>query len=111
MQPRQTEAPKPKSSRLEVYWTTVTYRTVAAYASLLLVIGLATFYLVYPDTFASAVRRATDALTKPSTNAAVGNLRDARFVNLDGRVQVKKVDSVRWVSAAYQMVLDKGDLI
>jgi hypothetical protein len=111
MQPRQTEAPKPKTSRLEVYWTTVTYRTVAAYASLLLVIGLATFYLVYPDSFANAVRRASDALTKPSTNAAVGNLRDARFVNLDGRVQVKKVDSVRWVSADYQMALDKGDLI
>lgn len=111
MQPRQTESPKPKTSRLEVYWTTVTYRTVAAYASLLLVIALATIYLVYPDSFANAVRRASDALTKPSTNAAVGNLRDARFVNLDGRVQVKKVDSVRWAIADYQMALDKGDLI
>ena len=37
--------------------------------------------------------------------------RQARFVNLDGKVQVKKVNSVQWVNADYQVTLDKGDLI
>ncbi len=37
--------------------------------------------------------------------------RQARFVNLDGHVQVKKVNSVQWVNADYQITLDKGDLI
>ena len=37
--------------------------------------------------------------------------KQAKFVNLDGRVQVKKVNSVQWVTADYRMALDKGDLI
>ena len=37
--------------------------------------------------------------------------RQARFVNLDGKVQVKKVNSVQWMNADYQLTLDKGDLI
>ena len=34
--------------------------------------------------------------------------RQARFVNLDGKVQVKKVNSVTWENADYQLTLDKG---
>ena len=37
--------------------------------------------------------------------------KQAKFVNLDGKVQVKKVNSVQWVNADYRMALDKGDLI
>ena len=33
------------------------------------------------------------------------------FVNLDGKVQVKKVNSVQWINADYQVTLDKGDLV
>ncbi len=32
-------------------------------------------------------------------------------MNLDGKVQVKKVNSVQWMNADYQLTLDKGDLI
>ena len=32
-------------------------------------------------------------------------------MNLDGRVQVKKVNSVNWVEADYHTALDKGDLV
>ena len=32
-------------------------------------------------------------------------------MNLDGKVQVKKVNSVQWMNADYQITLDKGDLI
>ena len=32
-------------------------------------------------------------------------------MNLDGKVQVKKVNSVQWANADYQLTLDKGDLI
>src|SRR5260370_40232802 len=37
--------------------------------------------------------------------------KQARFLNLDGKVQVKKVNSVQWVNADYRTPLDKGDLI
>src|SRR5258705_11895203 len=36
---------------------------------------------------------------------------EAKFVNLEGRVQVKKVNSVQWVDADYRTALDKGDLV
>ena len=35
----------------------------------------------------------------------------ARFVNLDGKVEIKKVNSVSWENADYRTTLDKGDLI
>ena len=37
--------------------------------------------------------------------------RKAKFVNLDGKVQVKKVNSVQWVDANFRTTLDKGDQI
>jgi hypothetical protein len=35
----------------------------------------------------------------------------AKFVNLDGKVQVKKVNSVQWQDADFHTTLDKGDQI
>jgi hypothetical protein len=39
------------------------------------------------------------------------SLTQAKFVNLDGKVQVKKVNSVQWVDANFRTTLDKGDQI
>jgi len=108
---KQPEAPKPKISRLDVYWTTVTYRTLAIYLLLTFGIVMATLYLIYPDWFGGGFRRLSDSLGGRSAAVAVANVSQARFVNLDGRVQVKKVDSVQWVNADYRITLDKGDLI
>ena len=41
--------PKPKISRVEVYWHTVRYRTVILYALILLAIVALSAYLVFPD--------------------------------------------------------------
>lgn len=35
----------------------------------------------------------------------------ATFVNLDGRVQIKKVNSARWVEADYHTMIEKGDTV
>src|SRR5713101_7590053 len=35
----------------------------------------------------------------------------AKFVNLDGKVEVKRVDSVKWADADFRTSLDKGDQI
>jgi hypothetical protein len=108
---KRSEAAKQKISRVEVYWTTVTYRTVALYVALIFGIVLATLYLVFPERFGAELVRFSDALNKRAASSSTSNVGQARFVNLDGKVQVKKVDSVRWVNADYQMTLDKGDLI
>src|SRR5271163_4661983 len=102
---------KPKISRVEVYWHTVTYKTVALYAIVIAaIIGSAT-YLVFPETTASLVRHISESITPKDSGVATISARQARFVNLDGKVQVKKVNSVTWESADYQLTLDKGDLV
>jgi hypothetical protein len=103
--------PKPKITRVEVYWHTVTYKTVALYGFLIIAIVGAASYLVFPETSANLIKRVTDSMNSHEAAVATINARQARFVNLDGKVQVKKVNSVTWENADYQLTLDKGDLI
>jgi hypothetical protein len=106
-----TTPAKPKISRVEVYWHTVTYKTVALYVIVIAaIIGSAT-YLVFPEATASLARHISDKIAPPESGVATISARQARFVNLDGKVQVKKVNSVTWASADYQLTLDKGDLV
>jgi len=102
---------KPKISRVEVYWTTVSYRTVFIYLVLLLTIALATLYLIHPDWYGASVRRLSSSLGGGAGSVTTLAQNQARFVNLDGKVQVKKVNSVQWVTADYRTTLDKGDLV
>lgn len=102
---------KPKISRVEVYWHTVKYRTVLLYAVVVTTIVLATTYLVFPEVSANVVKRLSDVMTPRDNGVATISARQARFVNLDGKVQVKKENSVEWTTADYQITLDKGDLV
>jgi hypothetical protein len=102
---------RPKISGVEVYWKTVTYRTVALYAMLILGVVLAILYLIYPESFSGAIAKVSSSLGAGTNANAELSARQAKFVNLDGKVQVKKVNSVQWVAADYRMALDKGDLI
>ncbi|HKQ87356.1 MAG TPA: hypothetical protein VJS43_11385, partial [Candidatus Acidoferrales bacterium] len=102
---------KPKISRVEVYWHTVKYRTVLLYVVLITAIVLACIYLVFPSASSVVLQKLSQAFPQPETPVTSPAARQARFVNLDGKVQVKKADSVQWVSADYQVTLDKGDLI
>jgi hypothetical protein len=103
--------PKPKISRVEVYWHTVRYRTVLLYVLILLVIVAGTAYLVFPDISSKLLLRLSDAVAPRDGGVVNPMARQARFVNLDGKVQVKKVNSLQWVTADYQLTLDKGDEI
>src|SRR3989442_1706818 len=108
---RHLGARPPKISRVEVYWTSVSYRTVALYAALGLVIVIPVLYLVNPNLYDPTLRRLSNGRGGSNAPPAVLTQTQARFVNLDGRVQVKKVSSVQWVAADYRTTLDKGDLI
>src|ERR1700674_2159344 len=101
----------PKISPVEVYWKTVTYRTVAVYILLIFAVVLATLYLIYPEAYSGAITKVSGMLGAGAKASAELTAKQAKFVNLDGRVQVKKVNSVQWVAAEYRMALDKGDLI
>lgn len=77
---------------------------------LVIVIGIAAMYVTLPNWTESVTKKFSNALN-PETEALSNAQTQAKFVNLDGRVQVKKVNSVTWVDADYHTTLDKGDLI
>jgi hypothetical protein len=108
---KSTVATRPKVNKVEVYWHQVTYRSVLLYIFAFLVIVLAAGYLALPDTFTSLMHHVSTALEPKDTTAGSTGVKGARFVNLEGKVQVKRADAVQWSTADYQMSLDKGDLI
>lgn len=99
----------PKIQRVEVYWHTVTYKTVAVYILLGLVIISLTAYVLNPTLYTTMYDKWYKSQVDNEAAAALQT--QARFVNLDGKVQVKKVNSVNWVDADYHTTLDKGDQI
>ncbi|HLX00080.1 MAG TPA: hypothetical protein VKR82_15675 [Candidatus Acidoferrales bacterium] len=109
--PSQPGEPRQKINRVEVYWTAVTYKTVAVYLVLGFAIIMAVVYLMNPAWVTSAldhferVVNGDDSAKGPITPGQV------RFVDLDGAVQVKHVSSTRWENATRGSTLDKGDLI
>ena len=104
-------APRPKTSHVEIYWKTVTYRTVAMYFLLVCAVVMAISYLIYPEAYGGVMSKISEAIGAHTAPTAELTAKQAKFVNLDGRVQVKKVNSVQWVTADYRMALDKGDLV
>jgi hypothetical protein len=101
----------PKVSHVEVYWHTVRYRTVVLYILVVTTILFTGAYIVFPTVSGAVVSRIVEAVLPHDTGVATISAKQARFVNLDGKVQVKKVNSVKWTNADYQITLDKGDLI
>jgi hypothetical protein len=108
---KQTEEQKHKGSRVEVYWTTVTYRTVIMFVVVILVAALVTTYLLFPEWSGNLLKKLSEAIAGGERSGAVVAASQARFVALDGRVQVKKANSTTWSTADPSMTLDKGDLI
>ncbi len=94
-----------------MYWTAVTYKTVAIYIVLIAALLLGGTYLLVPGWYSAAYKKVSSAMGDSDADTAPLTQKQARFVNLDGKVQVKKVNSVQWVDADYRTTLDKGDLI
>ena len=104
-------AAAPKIHRVEVQWHAVTYKTVIVYAVLVLAIVTAGMFIVFPSMYNAVSRKLSTAMTSSDPAGGPVSQTQAKFVNLDGKVQVKKVNSVQWVDADYRTGLDKGDLV
>ena len=94
-----------KTSHVEVYWKTVTYRTVAIYVVMILAVAIAISYLIFPEAYGGVIARVSQAIGARTASTAELTAKQAKFVNLDGRVQVKKVNSVQWADADYRTCL------
>src|SRR6266566_4172195 len=108
--PRRTQ-PHQRVPRVEVYWKAVTYKTVIAYILLAAAILCGGVLLAKPDLYSAAVAKLNSKLSNVTPEPVEADQKNAKFVNLDGKVQVKKVNSVQWVEADYRTSLDRGDLV
>ena len=104
-------AAPPKIHRVEVQWHAVTYKTVIVYCLLIAAIILAGMFILFPSLYSRVTSKISSAIASNDGENAPASQTQAKFVNLDGRVQVKKVSSVQWVDADYRTALDKGDLV
>src|SRR4051812_33730291 len=110
---RQSAPPhREKIPRVEIYWNAVSYRSLGIYFALIAVTMLSVLYLIRPDWYSSVGQRLYNTISGAATvPVADASQNQARFVNLDGKVEVKKVSSVNWAQADYRTTLDKGDLV
>ena len=93
-----------------MYWKAVTYKTVIGYGLLAVALIAAGFYVVKPELYQALFKKFEKAVDT-EIDAAGADQKHAKFVNLDGKVEVKKVNSVQWVVADFRTSLDKGDQI
>ena len=107
---RRTHGPE-RVKRVEVYWHAVTYKTLIGYALILVALIFGVGYFATPGFYAAVLKKVSSAVAGADPDVVPLASTQAKFVNLDGRVQVKKVNSVQWVDADYRTTLDKGDLI
>ena len=97
--------------RVEVYWHAVSYKSLIVYSLVLVALVFGSVYFVTPGFYAAVLKKVSSAVSGTDSDAMPLAMNQAKFVNLDGRVQMKKVNSVPWVDADYRTTLDKGDLI
>ena len=108
--PRHSQAHQ-KGARVEVYWKAVTYKTVILYILLAVAIIGSGVFLAKPGLYDLVLKKIGEKVGNPEVEDGSPDQKRAKFVNLDGKVQVKKVSSVQWVDADYRTTLDKGDQI
>ena len=109
MDPRHSQ--HQRSPRVEVYWTTVTYKTVILCVLLGLTLIFGGVYIAKPELYSAVINKLDKSVGNPEVDPVSADAKRAKFVNLDGHVQVKKVSSVQWVDATLSTSLDKGDLV
>lgn len=105
---------KEHSSKIQIGWTTVTYRSVLLLILAFVVLLTIGTYLIFPEPTKKIGNKLFDLtigrLANVKPNAPKGN-QTANFTLIDGTVKVKKANSNTWINADYQVPLEKGDVI
>jgi len=105
---------------IHIAWKTVTYRSVALIILTVLLVFLAGVHFAFPQFSEGAVKTAS-SLTNHLLEAVAGvatpgksgvmNSQQAHITALDGTVRVKKSNSNSWMTADYNVPLEKGDVV
>ncbi|MFB3814247.1 MAG: hypothetical protein ACE14L_09050 [Terriglobales bacterium] len=97
---------------------TISYRSVITVVALVLLIAGIVFYRLFPNSL--PVRLVTSAVNYVFEKVGIGPLggptaavgpQQAHFTALDGTVRVKKASSSTWVTADFNLPLERGDVV
>jgi len=105
---------------IHIKWKTVTYRSVA-----LLVLAVAAIFFIairvaFPQFTANTINAADNVANRilervagmaPAPGSGVSTAQQAHFTALDGTVRVKKGNGNSWLTADYNVPLEKGDVV
>lgn len=87
------------------YWFSITYRRIFFWFILLVFLGASAAALYYGDVFRASIEKSLADQRAPASK------RPARFVEIRGTVEVKKVGRPEWLPAEKVEELHPGDLI
>ncbi len=106
---------------IQIAWKTVTYRSVILAIVAVLVLLLAVVRFTFPQFTENSMKHAgnlTSGLLEKvagfggsSHKSATPNPQQAHFTAIDGTVRIKKGSSNSWVTADYNLPLEKGDVV
>ncbi len=106
-------------SGLHLRWTTVSYSSVAVALLCLAVVAGFICYLLFPTTFQSGTDAVRNLVSRglekvggtPMEPAVAAGAQQAKFTAIEGTVKVKKANSNSWVSANFELALERGDVV
>jgi hypothetical protein len=111
---------KPKPG-IHIAWKTVTYRSVILAIMAVLLVFLAGLHFAFPQFTDTQMRAASNLATNflervagaagAPVRSGVMSSQQAHITALDGTVRVKKSNSNSWVTADYNVPLEKGDVV
>ena len=105
---------------IHVKWKTVTYRSVALLALGGVVLLFIAMRITFPQFTASGVKAVNSLASNiferiagmaPMAGSGAVTAQQAHFTALDGTVRVKKANGNTWVTADYNVPLEKGDVL
>ena len=109
-----------RKSGIHVAWTTITYRSVAL---LILAVAVVLFFAMrfaFPQFTQNSVKAGEDLASKmlehvagiaPAAGSGSSTAQQAHFTALDGTVRVKKGSGNSWITADYNIPLEKSDVV
>ena len=97
-----------KSKKLEIYWFTISYKQIVAWAAAIALVGGLGGFAFFKDYL---VRKYNQFLEAEGSTRTVSTKKNGSFSKLIGTVKVKKSDAVQWINADSQTVLEEGDYI
>ncbi len=102
------ESKKGKSTRLQIYWFTVSYKQIVIWAGAIVLVGALGGFALFKD---FVLKKYNQILNAETPRQSASTKRNGSFSKLIGTVKVKKADSVQWINADSQSILEEGDYI